>query len=250
MEFLELPQGTRTEVLDAAAELFKNIPGADEGISELRTIGEYLTALHIAEEKAIFDLSIARGLEYYTGPIFETILLDAPEFGAVFGGGRYDGLVERFLGEKIPATGGSFGVDRLLAALLRLGVVQLRPSTAQVLVTVMVPERIIEYQKITRELRQAGINAELYLGPEKGFRKQLQYADRQNIPVAVIIGPDEFSTGQVSIKDLHEGIRRDREVSERSEWLKARFGQVAVPRQKMLEVIREILAEEGMAAVE
>jgi histidyl-tRNA synthetase len=248
LEFLNLPLGTRAEAIEAASEMFKGIPIADEGIGELRAVGDYLAALHIAEEKVVFDLSIARGLEYYTGPVFETILLDAPEFGAVFSGGRYDGLVERFLGEKIPATGASIGVDRLLAALLRLELVQLRPSTAQVLVTVMAPDRMIEYQKITRELRQAGLNAELYLGSERGFRKQLQYADRQNIPVALIIGPDEFSTGQVSIKDLREGIGRAREVSERSEWLKARFGQITVPREKMLDVIREILFTHGIGS--
>lgn len=243
-EFLQLPSGTRREVLEAVSYLFRRVPGADEGINELRSIDEYLTALGISEEKVVYDVSLARGLDYYTGPIFETILLDAPEFGSVFGGGRYDGLVERFLGEKIPATGGSIGVDRLLAALLKLEVVQLKPSTAQVLVTVMDQTRWVEYQQITRELRRAGIKAELYLGEEKSIRKQLQYADRQKIPVAVIVGPDEFSRGEVSIKDLLEGTRRHQEVSERSQWLKARFGQVTVAREKMLEVIRAILDRE------
>jgi len=243
-EFLHLPGGKRVEVLDAVSQLFNEVPGAEEGINELRSIDEYLSALGISEEKVVFDISIARGLDYYTGPIFETILLDAPEFGSVFGGGRYDGLVERFLGEKIPATGGSFGVDRLLAALLKLEVLELKPSTAQVLVTVMDRSRLVDYQRVTRELRSAGINAELYLGDEKSIRKQLQYADRQKIPVAVIIGPDEFSRGEVSIKDLMEGIRRQHEATERSEWLKARFGQVTVAREKILEVIREILDQE------
>ncbi len=245
MEFLSIAGATRAEVLDAIDELFHGIPGARQGIDELRRIDEYLTALDISEEKVVFDVSIARGLDYYTGPIFETILLDAPEFGAVFSGGRYDGLVERFLGEKIPATGASIGVDRLLAALLKLGVVALRPSTAQVLVTVMEPDRMVEYQKITRQLRLAGINAELYLGPERSIRKQLKYADRQQIPVAVIVGPDEFARHEVSIKDLREGLRRQGEVSERSAWLKARFGQVTVPRDKMLDVIREILGQDA-----
>jgi histidyl-tRNA synthetase len=243
-EFLQLPTGTRAQVLDAVSQLFSNVPGADEGIGELRSIAEYLSALGIAEQKVVFDMTIARGLDYYTGPVFETNLLDAPEFGAVFSGGRYDGLVERFLGEKIPATGASIGVDRLLAALLKLDVVELKPSTAQVLVTVFERARLVDYQRVTRELRLAGINAELYLGEEKGIRKQLQYADRQKIPVAVIIGSDEFARDEVSIKDLMEGMRRQHETSERSEWLKARFGQVTVPRAKMLEVIREVLATE------
>lgn len=240
-EFLQLPTGSRAQVLDAVSELFRHVPDARQGIDELRQIDEYLSALGIGSDKVVFDVTIARGLDYYTGPIFETHLLEAPEFGAIFSGGRYDGLVERFLGEPIPATGASIGVDRLLAALLKLNVLELKPSTAQVLVTVFEPTRLVEYQWVTRQLRLAGLNAELYLGEERSIRKQLQYADRQKIPVAVIIGPDEFARDEVSIKDLTEGLRRQHETSDRSQWLKARFGQVTVPRAKMIDVIREML---------
>ncbi len=148
------------------------------------------------------DLSIARGLDYYTGPVFEAILTDAPEFGSVFGGGRYDGLVERFLGRKIPAVGASIGVDRLFAAMQKLGLVQMVSSTAQVLVTVMEPARMNDYMKLTRRLRAEGINTELYLGEESGLGKQLQYANRLQIPVAIIMGSDEFANNEITVKDL------------------------------------------------
>lgn len=243
LEFLNLPQPRRSVALDSLTQLFAGVPGAADGLSELRTIHEYLTALGIGDDFVAIDISIARGLEYYTGPVFEANLIDAPEFGSVFGGGRYDGLVERFLGEKIPATGASIGVDRLLAATLKLGALSLRPSTARVLVTTMDPQLLIEYQKITRELRQAGINTELYLGKEKGVGKQLQYANRQQIPIAVLVGSDEAAKGIVSIKDLREGAKRGAELTERSAWLQERPGQFTIPRHQIVEAVRSILGD-------
>ncbi|HEX9007110.1 MAG TPA: histidine--tRNA ligase, partial [Bacteroidota bacterium] len=206
-DFVRLPHGARREVLAALAGLFASVPSANEAVAELEFLCSALDALGIPDEKVALDLSIARGLDYYTGPVFEAVLLDAPEFGSVFGGGRYDGLVERFLGRKIPAVGGSIGVDRLLAALQRLGLAHATPATAQVLVTVMEPSRMADYLHITQEIREAGINAELYMGGEKGLKKQLQYADRLQIPVGVIIGGDEFSQGTVTVKNLRLGAQ-------------------------------------------
>jgi histidyl-tRNA synthetase len=241
-DFLNLPKEGRKPVLQALASLFQNVPNAEEGLSELQTIDTYLTALNIPEDKVSIDTSIARGLDYYTGPVFEAILLDAPEFGTVFGGGRYDGLVERFLGKKIPATGASIGVDRLFAALLKLETVTLSPSTAQVLVTVMDSSKMIEYQQMTRELRLAGINTELYLGEEKGLGKQLQYANRQKIPVAVIAGSNEFNLGHVSIKDLRAGAQRQT-AKNREEWLQTgKVGQVSVLRNELVTTVKEMLS--------
>lgn len=240
-EFLSLPQGTRAEALGAVDTLFRDIPGAEEGIDELRDIDRFLSTLSIGDDRAAIDLSVARGLDYYTGPVFEAILLDAPNFGSIFGGGRYDGLVERFLGTKIPGTGASIGIDRLLAALKRVGAIQLRPSTASVLVTVMDPDRMPEYQTMTSELRAARIKTELYMGDETSLRKQLQYADRQKIPIAVIAGSDEFEAGTVAVKDLIAGIKADAEVTERAEWVQARFGQRTVQRDELLATIRSLL---------
>jgi histidyl-tRNA synthetase len=250
-DFLELPTGTRREVLDSLKGLFKDVSSSGEAVRELGVLCEGLDALGIPEDRVVLDLSIARGLEYYTGPVFEAVLLDAPEFGSIFAGGRYDGLVERFLGRKIPAVGASIGVDRLFAAMQRLGLLEMRTSTAQVLVTLMEPGRVIEYQKITRELRQAGIRTEMYLGEEKSLGKQLQYANRQQIPIAVIIGSDEFSKGEVTLKNLALGKRlQDRKKAasgkDRDQWLQlSRTVQVTVPRENYLNGLREML--EGLA---
>jgi histidyl-tRNA synthetase len=245
-EFLAIPRGRRRDVLAAFTTLFRGVLSAQEAATELQTICDSLDGLGIPEEHVVLDLSIARGLDYYTGPVFEAVLLDAPEFGSVFGGGRYDGLVERFLGKKIPAVGASIGVDRLFAALQKLGLVGDSPSTAQVLVTVMDPSRMLDYQKVTRELRTAGINTEMYLGEEKGLGKQLQYANRQEIPVALIIGGDEFAAGEVTIKNLKLGARlqekKNAADTDREEWLRlSRTVQRTVPKEKLLGEIREIL---------
>jgi histidyl-tRNA synthetase len=251
VRFLDIPKGKRREVLDALATLFRGVASADEAVAELRTICESLEALDIPEEYVALDLSIARGLDYYTGPVFEAVLLDAPDFGSVFGGGRYDGLVERFLGKKIPAVGASIGVDRLFAAMQSLKLLDLSPATAQVLVTVMEAGRLTEYQKLTRELRTAGINTEIYLGEEKTLGKQLQYANRQQIPIAVIMGSDEFSKGEVTIKNLELGARlQDKKKTaagkEREEWLRlSRSVQVTIPRGQCIEQIRAMRVQQN-----
>ncbi len=232
----------RARILDAVEGLFEGVEGAGEGMAELRAMDRFLGACGIDESRVAVDLSIARGLVYYTGPVFEAILTDLPEMGAIFGGGRYDGLVERFLGVKVPATGASIGVDRLLAALEKLERRSVAKwATAGVLTTVMDPERIPEYLAITRELRAAGIAAEIYVGEGKGLKKQLAYADKVGIPVVVIAGPDELQSGSVSVKDLREGKRHDADAGTRDEWVRQRFGQQTVPRGDMVKVIRSLL---------
>ena len=172
------------------------------------------------------------------------MLTDAPEFGSVFGGGRYDGLVARFLGRNIPAVGAAIGVDRLLAAMVKLGLAGTNPSTAQVLVTVMEPGKIVEYEKLTRELRQSGVSTELYLGEERGLAKQLAYANRQQIPLAILIGSDEFQKGEVTIKNLKLGAQLPDKKTQREEWLKlSRTVQFAVPRGECISHVRRIISE-------
>ncbi len=249
MQFLAIPKGNRREVLGSLGRLFVDVSSGKEALDELGMICDTLDELAIPDEQVALDPSLARGLDYYTGPVFEAILLDAPEFGSVFGGGRYEGLVERFLGRKIPGVGASIGVDRLLAAMQKLGLVELAASTAQALVTVMEPARMGEYQRLTRTLRQAGINTELYLGDEKGLGKQLQYANRQQIPVAVIIGSDEFAKDEVTLKNLKlGGLLQDKKKStsgkEREEWLKlSRSAQVTVPRGELVQQVQEMLVK-------
>ena len=252
--FVALPKGKRQEVLGALEGLFAGVESAPEAITELRFICDALDRLGIPESHVRLDLSIARGLDYYTGPVFEAILTDAPEFGSVFGGGRYDGLVERFLGRSIPAVGASVGIDRLLAALLKLGVVDAAPATAEVIVTVMEPSRITEYMAFARELREAGIKTEMYLGDEKSLGKQLQYANRLQIPFAAIIGSDEFSRGEVTVKNLALGSQlQDKKKSmsgkDREEWLRlSRSVQVTVPRGGAIARLLEMLSEHHRSA--
>jgi len=245
-EFLSVPSGKRHEVLEHLASLLGHVSSTNDAIRELETICRSLEVLGIAEDRVILDPTIARGLDYYTGPVFEALLTDAPEFGSVFGGGRYDGLVKRFLGREIPAVGASIGVDRLFAALQKLGLADTVPSTAQVIVTVMEQERITDYVRITRELREASINTELYLGDEKGLGKQLQYANRQQIPVAVIVGGNEFDKGEVTIKNLKLGTilqeAKKTEGKDREEWLRmSKSVQVTVPRDTIVAEIRRML---------
>lgn len=218
-----------------------------EGVDELAQIAELLAALGVGEDRAIIDPSIVRGLGYYTGPVFEAELtfeiLDEKgrkrQFGSVAGGGRYDGLVERFTGQKVPATGISIGVDRLLAALRAKG---LAGATAQgpVVVTVMDRDRMADYQAMAAELRTAGIRAEVYLGNPKNFGNQLKYADKRNSPVAIIQGGDEALRGVVQVKDLVLGARIASEVSH-DEW-KAQPAQTEVARADLVAEVRRILA--------
>ena len=242
--FLAVPHGTRGEVLSSLRSLLKDVPSAEGALQGLSAICSSLDALGIPDEFVALDQSIARGLDYYTGPVFEAMLNDAPEFGSVFGGGRYDGLVARFLGRNIPAVGAAIGVDRLLAAMMKLGLTGTSPSTAQVLVTVMEQGRLIEYERLTRELRQAGIRTEMYLGDEKGLTKQLAYANRQQIPLAVLIGSDEFTRGEVTIKNLKLGAQLPDKKTQREEWLKlSRTVQAAVPRGDCVAYIRKVLSD-------
>ena len=217
-----------------------------EGVDELAEIAGMLAAMGVAEDRAVIDPSVVRGLGYYTGPVFEAELtfeiLDEKgrkrQFGSVAGGGRYDGLVERFTGQKVPATGISIGVDRLLAALRAKG---LAGSEAQgpVVVTVMDRDRMADYQAIASELRAAGIRAEVYLGNPKNFGNQLKYADKRGAPVAIIQGGDEAARGVVQVKDLVLGARIAAEAS-LDEW-KAQPAQTEVPRADLVAEVRRIV---------
>jgi histidyl-tRNA synthetase len=188
------------------------------------------------------DLSIARGLAYYTGPVFEAHLTDAPQFGSVFGGGRYDDLVTRFLGQKVPATGASMGVDRLLAALVHLGKAGGRRTTADVLVCTMDSELTEEYLAMAYELRRAGIPAEIYLGKARNIGKQMKYADRCGVPLVLLYGEDEKARGVVTVKDMEAGREASETVEKREEWIEERPGQQEIPRSELVPRLRALLA--------
>ncbi len=239
--FLAIREASRAAVIAALRELFRGLPGADETIDSVARISGHLAALGYGDDQVALDLSIARGLAYYTGPVFEAVLLDAPQFGSVFGGGRYDDLVTRFTGQPVPAVGASMGVDRLLAALTHLGKVDDRKSTSQVLVTRMDRDLTRDYLQLTWELRRAGVPAELFLGKPGSVGKQLKYADRMGIPLAILFGSNEKEAGVVTVKDLDAGRRQAASVESRAEWLHQRPGQLEVQRSDLVAKVREIL---------
>lgn len=241
--FLKIPADDRREVVAQLRDLFAGVEGAEAEIATVERISSHLYSLGYGDDQVSLDLSIARGLAYYTGPVFEAILLDAPQFGSVFGGGRYDDLVMRFLGEKVPAVGASMGVDRLLAALIHLGRTGHQKSTAKVLITNMDAALQDDYVAMTWELRRAGIPTELYLGTAKGPGKQLKYADAWGVPIALLYGSNEKEKGIVTLKDMEMGRQRAEAIANRQDWLEERPGQREVPRGELVATIRAILEQ-------
>jgi histidyl-tRNA synthetase len=223
-----------------------------EGLAELKLIDDLVKAAGYADCIKIDD-TVVRGLEYYTGPVYEIELTfpirdgtdGTPRFGSVGGGGRYDGLVARFRGESVPATGFSIGVSRLLAALTYLGKVSVKPEPGPVVITIFDRDRVADYQRMVSTLRSAGIRAELYLGSGK-MGPQLKYADKRNSPCVIIQGGDEHARGEVQIKDLAEGARAAAAIASNQEWRESRPAQFAVPETKLVEAVRELLARHGI----
>ena len=242
-QFLNIKHDERREVVAQLRSLFENVEQSREQIDVIERISNHLYALGYGDDRVALDLSIARGLAYYTGPVFEAILKEAPQFGSVFGGGRYDGLVMRFLGEAIPAVGASMGVDRLLAALASLDKLDKRKATARVLVINMDPSLTDDYLQMTWELRRARIPTELYIGMQKRAGKQLQYADQYDIPLAILYGSNEKEQGNVTIKDMTVGREKAKDVGDRRDWLAARPGQITAPRADLVQTIKKMLVE-------
>jgi histidyl-tRNA synthetase len=221
-----------------------------EGVDELRQIARLTAASTYKENRIRIDPSVVRGLEYYTGPVFEVeLLLETKDekgrpvrFGSVGGGGRYDGLVSRFRGEPVPATGFSIGVSRLQAALTMLGKLDTKPEFGPVVVTVFDRDRVADYQKMVAALRNANIRAELYLGNPKNMGNQLKYADRRNSPCVIIQGSDEKARGEVQIKDLIEGAKAAAAIASNQEWRETRPAQFSCKEDEIVAKVREVLA--------
>ena len=243
--------GDNLETVASLDSRFGQNERAREGVEELEQIAKLVASAGYDAGRIKVDPSCVRGLEYYTGPVFEAELQFAVTnekgekvvFGSVGGGGRYDGLVSRFMGQPVPATGFSIGVSRLMTALKNLGKLGQDEVVAPVLVTVMDGdiESMGRYQRFTQELRAAGIRAEMYQGNWKKFGNQLKYADRRGAPVAIIQGGDERAEGLVQIKDLIEGKRLSGEIEDNIAWREARVAQVSVPEAELVARVREIL---------
>ncbi len=226
----------------------------EAGVAELAEIRKFFAAAGYDDGRIRIDPSVVRGLEYYTGPVYEVeLLLETKDekgrpvrFGSVGGGGRYDGLVSRFRGEVVPATGFSIGVSRLQAALALIGKLHAAPEVGPVVVTVFDRDRLADYQAMVAELRRASIRAELYLGNPKNMGNQLKYADRRNAPCVIIQGSDEKARGEVQIKDLIEGAKAAAAIASNEEWRAARPAQFAVAEAGLVSAVREVLARHGV----
>jgi len=203
----------------------------------------------VDEARVRFDPTIVRGLEYYTGAVFEAELLlptvdergRPVRFGSIGGGGRYDDLVARFTGERTPATGFSFGVSRLASALRAAGQTG-ETARGPVVVIVFSPDDMAAYLDAVAELRAAGIAAELYLG-HAGMKAQMKYADRRGAPAAVMLGGDEIAAGEVTVKDLDAGRVAAAGMADNQIWKTERPGQVRISRADLVPTIRRILDE-------
>ena len=231
-----------------AAAPFAQADAAMEGFRELEAIIAGLKGLGIDDTQAVFDPSIVRGLEYYTGAVFEAdLLIETPDekghpvrFGSIGGGGRYDDLVARFTGERTPATGFSFGVSRLAAALKAAGREAAGEGRGPVVIIAFDQARMADYFAVAGELRSAGIAAEVYLGTS-GMRPQMKYADRRLAPAAVIIGEDEFAAGTATVKDLDLGRDLSKGVTDNAAWKAERPGQQTVARADLVATVRKIV---------
>lgn len=240
-EFLAIKGATRSDVLKQLDSLFLGVDGSADQLEVIDGISASLETLGYHSDRVTLDVSIARGLAYYTGPVFEAVLLDAPRFGSVFGGGRYDNLVARFGGPAIPATGASMGVDRLLAAMEHLGRVGQVKTAAQVLVAVMDERLAVECMSLAFELRRGGVRTEIQVAPGK-LGKQLRRANKLGIPYVILMGSNEAERGVVTVKQMAVALEEGAGIEGHGEWRQARFGQREVRREAAVETIQGLLA--------
>jgi histidyl-tRNA synthetase len=248
LAFLRAGADSRAATLAALSNVIGGSAEGDAGLEELARIDAALKGLGVADDQAMFDPSIVRGLEYYTGAVFEADLLietldeagKPMRFGSVGGGGRYDDLVARFTGQPVPATGFSFGVSRLAAALQAAGRAEASAVRGPVVVIAFNQDDMAEYFAVASELRAAGIAAEVYLGAS-GMKAQMKYADRRTAPAAIMLGGDEIAAGTVTIKDLDLGRELSSQIADNAAWKAERPGQQTIPRAGLVAAIRAIV---------
>jgi histidyl-tRNA synthetase len=248
VSFVEASGGDRDQTLADLKRLVEGSAVGEEGVGEVSAMHDLLTAAGFASDRIVVDPSVVRGLEYYTGPVFEAELTSPIKdkrgqlirLGSVVSGGRYDGLVERFTGEQVPATGVSVGVSRLLFGLQLLGKYKGDEVRGPVVVLMFDKDRMADYQRMAQELRAAGIRAELYLG-SSGMKAQMKYADRRGSPCVVIQGGDEKEKGEVQIKDLVLGTTLT-SIEDREEYLKQQAeAQFPAKEEDLVAAVRKVL---------
>ena len=225
-----------------------------DGRFDLEELWSLVSDAEYNDGRIQIDPTCVRGLEYYTGTVFEAELQFPVKnekgqevvFGSVGGGGRYDGLVSRFMGQPVPATGFSIGVSRLMTALKNLGKLDTGKTLAPVLVTVMDGDAMGQYQSYVQQLRDAGIRAEMYQGNWKKFPNQLRYADKRDCPIVVIQGSDEREAGKIQLKDMIEGKKEAAAIESNEAYRAARPGQKEIDANKLVEEVQSMLAEQAM----
>ena len=223
LDMVQIKETTNTKMLDRLEDAFKGHDHvAAEGIANIRQLVDAFEGAGFPEDRLVIDLSIARGLDYYTGTVCETLLGDLPDIGSVCSGGRYDDLAGLYTKQHLPGVGASLGLDRLMAAMEELGLLQDAATSADVFIVQFSAEALPSYIALARRLRQAGLRTELY--PEaKGMGRQLKYADRKGFPIALIGGPDELEKGVWQVKDMRDGSSADVKDDEVVSYLQARL---------------------------
>ena len=247
IQFISMKNDTNYNTLKHIETLVGNSTVGKQGINELQQILELSEAAGFLEDRIRVNPGIVRGLGYYTGPVFEAELIEKihneddtfTEIGSVAGGGRYDGLVKRFTGKVIPATGFSLGVDRLLYAFNQIKSKEKNYEVGPVIVTIMEKDKFKDYQQIVNDLRNAGIKSELYLGNPKDLGRQLKYADKRRSRFALIMGSEELKKDVIQIKDLELGSKISSQIKTHEEW-KDQPAQVEIKKDELIEYIMKL----------
>jgi histidyl-tRNA synthetase len=235
-------------VLASLANTVSGSAVGETGVAELREIIRILNVADYGPDRVRVDSGIVRGLDYYTGAVFEAQLTfpvanedgETVVFGSVGGGGRYDDLIARFTGQSVPASGFSIGVSRLLSVLRARTGAEVWETAPLIVVLVLDKAVVAESFLLARDLRAAGLRAEAYVG-EAGMKAQLKYADRRGAAIAVIEGGDERARGEVTLKDLALGAELSKSTQNRATWVKDRPAQQSAKRDQLVPAIRAML---------
>jgi histidyl-tRNA synthetase len=211
--------GSNDEILSHVGKLVAGNERGERGLAQLADLLAATRAAGVPTERLILDVAIARGLDYYTGTIFETFLDVLPTIGSVCSGGRYDNLAGLYTKQELPGIGASLGLDRLLAAMEELGLLPKTQTPAPVFLPYFAADKLHEYLQFAATLRAAGLGVELYPEPKK-LGQQLKYADSRGFRIAVIIGNDEFASGRCQLKELATGTSHDVPLAEATAKLK------------------------------
>jgi len=205
-------------ILNDVTSLLKSSEIGMEGINETNELISYISTLGVPQQNCVIDLYLARGLTYYTGPIYESVV-EEPNIGSLTGGGRYDELVGMFLGRNIPATGTTIGLERIIDVMTELNMLPDSKTKTQVLVTIFNEDTKKASLEITNQLRSAGINTENFFD-SGGLKKQFKYADKKGIPFVVILGPDEILKDEISLKNMNSGEQTNMTIEKLIDLLK------------------------------